>query len=99
MSADGETAALAATYLLWFVPAMALQFLMVAMGSALRAVGNFKPHLYLGSTARTEPTVRFRTARPAGVLGLGTPAIAQVQVTPPAERSGVQVTPPPQRSG
>lgn len=32
-------------------------------------------------------------------LGLGMPAIAQVQVTPPAERSGVQVTPPPQRSG
>ena len=31
-------------------------------------------------------------------LGFGMPAIAQVQVTPPPERSGVQVTPPPERS-
>jgi len=30
-------------YLLWFVPAMALQFAMVAMGAALRGTGNFKP--------------------------------------------------------
>src|SRR2546430_4977426 len=42
MSADPETAALAAQYLLWFIPAMALQFLMVAAGAALRAVGKFK---------------------------------------------------------
>ncbi len=42
MSADAETASLAAKYLLWFIPAMALQFLMVAAGAALRAVGNFK---------------------------------------------------------
>jgi putative MATE family efflux protein len=42
MAADPETAALSAQYLLWFIPAMALQFLMVAAGAALRAVGNFK---------------------------------------------------------
>ena len=42
LSPDTETAALAAQYLLWFIPAMALQFLMVAAGAALRAVGNFK---------------------------------------------------------
>src|SRR3954468_17413855 len=42
MAADAETAALAGQYLLWFIPAMALQFLMVAAGAALRAVGNFK---------------------------------------------------------
>src|SRR3954464_11770627 len=42
MAADAETAALSAQYLLWFIPAMALQFLMVAAGAALRAVGNFK---------------------------------------------------------
>jgi len=42
LAPDAETAALAAQYLLWFIPAMALQFLMVAAGSALRAVGNFK---------------------------------------------------------
>jgi putative MATE family efflux protein len=43
LGADAETAALAADYLLWFIPAMSLQFAMVAMGSALRGTGNFKP--------------------------------------------------------
>jgi putative MATE family efflux protein len=42
LSPDAETRALAAQYLLWFIPAMALQFLMVSAGAALRAVGNFK---------------------------------------------------------
>jgi putative MATE family efflux protein len=43
LGADAETAGLAADYLLWFIPAMSLQFAMVAMGSALRGTGNFKP--------------------------------------------------------
>lgn len=43
LSADAATAALAHDYLLWFVPAMALQFGLVAMGSALRGIGLFKP--------------------------------------------------------
>jgi putative MATE family efflux protein len=43
LSADAVTASLAADYLLWFIPAMSLQFAMVAMGSALRGTGNFKP--------------------------------------------------------
>ena len=34
-------------YLLWFIPAMALQFAMVAMGAALRGTGNFKPGMYV----------------------------------------------------
>jgi putative MATE family efflux protein len=34
-------------FLLWFVPAMALQFAMVAMGAALRGTGNFKPGMYV----------------------------------------------------
>lgn len=34
-------------YLLWFVPAMALQFAMVAMGAALRGTGNFKPGMFV----------------------------------------------------
>jgi putative MATE family efflux protein len=50
MSADAETAAQAAQYLKWFIPAMALQFALVAMGSALRAVGNFKPGMIVGTT-------------------------------------------------
>jgi putative MATE family efflux protein len=49
MSADAETARLAADYLLWFIPAMALQFALVAMGSALRGVGNFKPTMLVST--------------------------------------------------
>jgi putative MATE family efflux protein len=49
MSADANTAKLAGEYLLWFIPAMALQFALVAMGSALRAVGNFKPGMVVSS--------------------------------------------------
>ena len=51
MSADAETARLAADYLLWFVPAMALQFTLVAMGSSLRATGNFKPGMLVGTAS------------------------------------------------
>ncbi|HJP86756.1 MAG TPA: MATE family efflux transporter [Gemmatimonadaceae bacterium] len=49
MSPDPETAALANQYLLWFIPAMALQFLMVAAGAALRGVGNFKTGMVVGT--------------------------------------------------
>ncbi|MDF1504770.1 MATE family efflux transporter [Roseisolibacter sp. H3M3-2] len=50
LGADARTAALAADYLRWFVPAMALQFPLGAMGAALRATGNFRPTM-LVSTA------------------------------------------------
>jgi putative MATE family efflux protein len=43
LSADETTAQLASDYLAWFIPAMALQFPMVSMASALRGTGNFKP--------------------------------------------------------
>jgi len=43
LSADAATAARAGDYMLWFIPATALQFAMVAMGAALRGTGNFKP--------------------------------------------------------
>jgi putative MATE family efflux protein len=49
LSADAATAALAGDYLLWFIPALALQFGMVAMGSALRGTGNFKPGMVVQS--------------------------------------------------
>jgi len=49
MSADPATERLAGEYLIWFIPAMALQFAMVAMGAALRAVGNFKPTMVVAS--------------------------------------------------
>jgi hypothetical protein len=43
LSADRATAEQAAAYLSWFVPALALQFGLVAMSAALRGTGNFKP--------------------------------------------------------
>jgi putative MATE family efflux protein len=43
LSADVATAQLAEEYLSWFIPAMALQFPLVSMSSALRGTGNFKP--------------------------------------------------------
>jgi putative MATE family efflux protein len=39
LSADATTATLARSYLLWFLPAMLLQFPLVSMSSALRATG------------------------------------------------------------
>src|SRR3954468_21724920 len=43
LSADAETASLAASYLGWFIPALMLQFPLVSLGSALRATGIIKP--------------------------------------------------------
>ena len=76
MSADTATASRAAEYLLWFIPAMALQFALVAMGSALRAVGNFKPGMVVSSATVVlnmilAPFLIFGwgTGRPLGVAG------------------------------
>src|SRR5947209_257177 len=43
LSADAETAKLATSYLGWFIPALMIQFPLVALGSALRATGIIKP--------------------------------------------------------
>jgi putative MATE family efflux protein len=43
LAADATTAQLAGEYLVYYLPAMALQFLMAGMAAALRGVGNFKP--------------------------------------------------------
>jgi len=76
MSADAKTAGLAADYMLWFIPAMALQFAMVAMGSALRGVGNFKPGMVVATATvilnmALAPILIFGwgTGRPYGVAG------------------------------
>ena len=67
-SADAQTAALAAEYLLWFIPAMALQFALVAMGSALRAMGNFKP----GMIVSTATVIINMILAPILIFGWGT---------------------------
>jgi len=76
MSADAQTAKLAHQYLLWFLPAMALQFAIVAMGAALRAVGNFKPTMLVATVTVIinmilAPILIFGwiTGRPFGVAG------------------------------
>ena len=76
LGADPATAALAADYLLWFIPAMALQFGMVAMGAALRGIGNFKPGMIVQTITVVinmllAPFLIFGwvTGRPLGVMG------------------------------
>jgi putative MATE family efflux protein len=76
LSADPLTARLAGDYLLWFVPAMGLQFGMVAMGAALRGTGNFKPGMIVQTATvlinmLLAPFLIFGwvTNRPLGVAG------------------------------
>jgi putative MATE family efflux protein len=68
MGADAETAGLAADYLLWFIPAMALQFGLVAMGSALRGIGVFKP----GMIVSTVTVIINMVLAPFLIFGWGT---------------------------
>jgi len=68
MSADDETMRLAGKYLLWFIPAMALQFALIAMGSALRAAGNFKP----GMLVSTASVIINMVLAPFLIFGWGT---------------------------
>jgi MATE family, multidrug efflux pump len=67
-SADPNTAALAGQYLLWFIPAMGLQFALVAMGAALRAMGNFKP----GMIVSTATVIINMVLAPILIFGWGT---------------------------
>jgi putative MATE family efflux protein len=76
LGADARTAQLASDYLLWFIPAMSLQFAMVAMGAALRGTGNFKPGMIVSTASVVlnivlAPFLIFGwvTGRPFGVAG------------------------------
>ena len=87
LGADGPTAALAIDYLTWFIPAMALQFAMVAMGSALRGTGNFKPGMIVASATVTlnmllAPFLIFGwvTGVPLGVAGAAISSLVAVVV-------------------
>jgi putative MATE family efflux protein len=87
MGADAETARLADQYLLWFIPAMGLQFALVAMGAALRAAGNFKPGMVV-STATVvinmilAPFLIFGwgTGRPLGVAGAAVASLIAIVI-------------------
>jgi putative MATE family efflux protein len=87
MSADAETARLSDAYLLWFVPAMALQFGMVAMGAALRAAGLFKPGMVVSVASvllnmALAPVLIFGwgTGRPMGVAGAAVATLVSIVV-------------------
>ena len=68
LSADEATTALANDYLLWFIPAMALQFGLIAMGSALRGTGNFRP----GMIVQTATVILNIVLAPVLIFGWGT---------------------------
>jgi len=68
LAGDRETAQLAADYLLWFLPAMSLQFGIVAMGAALRGIGNFKP----GMIVQTATVIINIILAPILIFGWGT---------------------------
>lgn len=47
VAADAATVEAGTTYLVWFMPALALQFLMLAISSALRGIGVVSPTMYI----------------------------------------------------
>lgn len=76
LSADEATRAAGATYLHWFLPGMALQFALIAMGSALRGTGLAKPGMIvqvltvvLNALLAPILTAGWLTGRPFGVAG------------------------------
>ena len=68
LSANELTRRLADDYLLWMVPAMALQFLLIAMGASLRGTGNFKP----GMVVQTSTVILNIVLAPVLIFGWGT---------------------------
>jgi putative MATE family efflux protein len=68
LSADEPTRLLANDFLLWFIPGMALQFGLIAMGAALRGTGNFRP----GMIVQTSIVVLNIVLAPILIFGWGT---------------------------
>jgi putative MATE family efflux protein len=78
ISADAATLDVGMTYLRWFTPGMALQFALVAMGSALRGTGIAKPTMVvqvltvlLNAALAPVLIAGIGTGRPMGVAGAG----------------------------
>ncbi|HEX2081193.1 MAG TPA: MATE family efflux transporter [Longimicrobium sp.] len=76
MAADAATAGAARAYLLWFIPAMALQFPLGVMGAALRGIGQFRAPMVISTVSivanmALAPFLIFGwgTGRPLGVAG------------------------------
>lgn len=78
ISADGATVEAGMTYLRWFTPGLALQFALVAMGSALRGTGIARPTMVvqiltviLNMILAPVLIAGVGTGRPMGVAGAG----------------------------
>jgi putative MATE family efflux protein len=67
-SADEATRTLTRDYLVWFIPGMSLQFGLIAMASALRGTGNFRP----GMIVQTATVVINIILAPVLIFGWGT---------------------------
>ena len=87
LGADARTAELAADYLLWFIPAMSLQFGIVSMGAALRGTGNFKPGMVVQTASvilniLLAPILIFGwgSGRPLGVAGAAISSLVAIVV-------------------
>jgi putative MATE family efflux protein len=87
LAADATTLRLASEYLGWFIPAMAFQFAMVAMGSALRGTGQFKPTMVVQTgtvilNIVLAPILMFGwgTGRPLGVAGTAISTLVAILV-------------------
>jgi len=85
LAADAATAAAGLAYLNWFIPALFLQFPMIAMGAALRGMGDMKiPTLIQVTTVVINivlaPTLMFGwlTGRPLGVAGTAIASLVAV---------------------
>jgi putative MATE family efflux protein len=68
MSADALTMRLTDEYLAWMIPAMGLQFALIAMGAGLRGTGNFRP----GMVVQTATVVINLVLAPFLIFGWGT---------------------------
>jgi putative MATE family efflux protein len=78
LAADEAAAAAGATYLYWYLPGLALQFALVAMGSALRGTGIVKPTMVVQVLSVVLNTIfapiliaGWGTHHPFGVAGAG----------------------------
>ena len=78
VAADSATSAAGASYLRWYLPALALQFAMVTMGSALRGTGIAKPMMVvqvltvlLNALLAPVLIAGWVTHHPMGVAGAG----------------------------
>jgi putative MATE family efflux protein len=87
VGADAATAQAGTTYLRWFLPGLALQFALVAMGSALRGTGIVKPTMIvqlvtvlLNVVLAPVLIAGWGTGRPLGVAGAGLASTISIAV-------------------